>query len=67
MWPDRYSRQQASLIQVSGIVKLLLSRGRERLNRTFSRSSAVLSRRNRYSSPRPDRINNSSSHYGFFT
>ena len=41
MWPDRYSRQQASLIQVSGIVKLLLSRGQERLNRTLSRSSAV--------------------------
>jgi hypothetical protein len=28
MWRDRYSRQEASVIQVSGIVKLLLSRGR---------------------------------------
>jgi len=56
MIPNTLFRQHASGIDVSGLVKLLLSRGRERLNRTLSRSSAVLSRRNRYSSPRPDRI-----------
>jgi len=34
------------------MVKLLLFRERERLNQTLFRSSAVLSQRNRYSSPR---------------
>ena len=67
MWPDCYSRQQASVIRRQWNSEAVTLPRRDRLNRTLSRSSAVLSRRNRYSSPRPDRINDSSSHYGFFT
>jgi hypothetical protein len=48
MWPDRYSDSRPALSDISGIVKLLLSRGQEPHNRTLSRSWAALRQRNRY-------------------